>query len=127
MIDVDHFKVFNDMEGHICGDEALKKIAAVLSSNLRKTDFLGRYGGEEFLVLMPETKSSTALEIAHRLRAAVENTVFQGKTKQAYLTVSLGLSSYPPHGQTPKALTEAADQALYEAKQGGRNRIVVAE
>ncbi len=127
MVDVDHFKAFNDMEGHVCGDEALKKIAAALSSNVRKTDFLGRYGGEEFVVLMPETKISTALEISHRLRTAVENTVFQGRAKQAYLTVSLGIAGYPQNGQTPKALIESADQALYEAKQGGRNRIVVFE
>ncbi len=126
MVDVDHFKVFNDMEGHLCGDEALKKIAAVLSANLRKTDFLGRYGGEEFLILMPETSVHNGLEITQRLKASVENTVFQGKAKQAYLTVSLGLSGYPHHGKTPKPLIEAADQALYQAKEGGRNRIVVA-
>jgi diguanylate cyclase (GGDEF)-like protein len=125
MIDVDHFKAFNDMEGHICGDEALKKIAAVLAANIRKTDFLGRYGGEEFLVLMPETKIGVGLEISHRLRTAVEAAVFQGKQKPAYLTVSLGLASYPQHGLTPKLLVDQADQALYEAKQEGRNRIVV--
>ncbi len=126
MVDVDHFKVFNDMEGHLCGDEALKKIAAVLSSNLRKTDFLARYGGEEFLILMPETSVHHGLEITQRLKASVENTVFQGRNKQAYLTVSLGLSGYPHNGKTAKPLIESADQALYQAKEEGRNRIVVA-
>lgn len=126
LYDVDHFKVFNDMEGHLCGDEALKKIAAVMASNLRKTDFLARYGGEEFIVLMPETSLAAGNEIAVRLRTAVENTVFRGKTEQAYLTVSAGLAAFPKHGQTSKALFEAADQALYLAKDQGRNRIVVA-
>ncbi len=126
MLDVDHFKTFNDMEGHVCGDEALKKIAAILSSNLRKTDFLGRYGGEEFLILMPETPINVGLETVTRLRIAVENTLFQGKHKSAYLTISVGLSAFPQHGRTPKMLVELADSALYEAKQSGRNRIVVA-
>ncbi|MBY0371900.1 diguanylate cyclase [bacterium] len=126
LYDVDHFKAFNDMEGHLCGDEALKKIAAVLSSNLRKTDFLARYGGEEFLILMPETSLAAGHEIALRLRQAVENTVFRGKTDQAYLTISGGVAAYPKHGHGSKALVEAADQALYSAKEQGRNRIVVA-
>ena len=124
--DVDHFKSFNDMEGHVCGDEALKKIAAILSTNLRKTDFLGRYGGEEFLILMPETPVNVALEIATRVRIAVENTLFQGKHKSAYLTISLGIACFPQHGRTSKLLVEKADQCLYEAKESGRNRIVVA-
>jgi diguanylate cyclase (GGDEF)-like protein len=127
MVDVDHFKSFNDMEGHLCGDESLKKIAAVLSSNLRKTDFVGRYGGEEFIVLVPETQLAQAMETFVRLKSAVEGTVFQGREKAAYLTVSLGVSLYPKHGDNPKALIEAADHALFEAKQGGRNRIVVAD
>jgi two-component system cell cycle response regulator len=126
MLDVDHFKSFNDMEGHVCGDEALKKIAAIMGSNLRKTDFLGRYGGEEFLIIMPETPISVGLETITRLRVSVENTLFQGKQKSAYLTVSMGISAFPQHGRTPKMLTEVADQAMYEAKQSGRNRIVVA-
>ncbi len=125
-VDVDHFKVFNDMEGHVCGDEALKKTTALLGSNLRKTDFLGRYGGEEFLILMPETPLNVALETALRLRMAIENAVFQGKSKPAYLTVSIGLAGFPQHGRVPKMLIERADQALYDAKHSGRNRIVVA-
>ncbi len=126
MVDVDHFKDFNDMEGHLCGDEALKKVAATLMSCLRKTDFLVRYGGEEFLILMPETPVSHGLEIATRLRSAVEGTLFQGRTKTAYLTISIGVSGFPRHGQSPKVLIDAADQALFAAKQTGRNKIVVA-
>lgn len=127
MLDVDHFKVFNDMEGHLCGDEALKKIASCLAANIRKTDFLGRYGGEEFLILMPETPLEVGLEIAGRVRAAIENALFQGRSKTAYLTASLGLAAYPQHGRTPKLLIEQADQALYVAKEAGRNRIVLAD
>lgn len=127
MIDVDHFKAFNDMEGHVCGDEALKKIVGALAANLRKTDVLARYGGEEFVVLMPETSVESAQEITGRLRLAVENSVFQGKNKQAYLTISIGLCAFPKHARGIKELIEKADQAMYLAKQGGRNRVVVAK
>jgi diguanylate cyclase (GGDEF)-like protein len=125
MIDVDHFKTFNDMEGHLSGDEALKKVAAILTSNLRKTDSICRYGGEEFLIVMPETKMLNAQEICNRLRGAVETTEFRGQHASAYLTVSLGLAAYPTHGTTSEALIQAADEALYEAKRIGRNRVVV--
>lgn len=124
MIDVDHFKLFNDMEGHVYGDEALKKIAQTLSSNLRKSDILGRYGGEEFILMMPETKLHSASEICERLRVSVENCVFQGQKENAYLTVSIGLATFPIHGETTEALVKIADQALYQAKDGGRNRVV---
>lgn len=124
MIDVDHFKTFNDMEGHVLGDEALRKVAAVLQSNLRKTDVLGRYGGEEFIVLMPETKTSHALDICERLRREIERTHFQGTAGNGYLTISVGLSLYPTSGEEPEELVKAADGALYEAKAGGRNRVV---
>jgi diguanylate cyclase (GGDEF)-like protein len=124
MVDVDRFKEFNDMEGHLRGDEALKRIAATFANNLRKTDILGRYGGEEFIVVMPETSLPNAVEICERLRAAIEDTEFQGKDEPAYLTVSIGIAAYPDQGTTSEALTEAADQALYQAKNGGRNRVV---
>lgn len=124
MIDVDHFKAFNDMEGHVLGDEALKKLAQIISANVRKTDLLGRYGGEEFIVLMPETQVKNALEICERLRAAVERTTMQGAKGAAYLTVSIGVAGFPDEGATPKELVQAADQALYEAKESGRNRVV---
>jgi len=124
MIDVDHFKPFNDMEGHVFGDEALRKAAQIFTSNLRKTDVLGRYGGEEFIVLMPETKIVNALEICERLRATVERTTFQGSAGPAYLTISIGLAEFPTEGELPEDLVKAADQALYHAKQNGRNRVV---
>ncbi len=123
MIDIDHFKSFNDMEGHVYGDEALKKISQVFISNLRKTDVLGRYGGEEFIVLMPETKMANALEICERLRGTVERSPLQGHAGNAYLTVSMGLAAYPRQGESPEELVNAADKALYLAKGNGRNRV----
>jgi|688.fasta_scaffold107459_3 diguanylate cyclase (GGDEF)-like protein len=124
MIDVDHFKHFNDTEGHVLGDEALKKIAQVFSGNLRKSDALARYGGEEFIIMMPETKLGSGNEICERLRAAVEAISFQGQQRSAYLTVSIGLCEFPESGEGSEDLIEAADKALYEAKQAGRNRVM---
>jgi diguanylate cyclase (GGDEF)-like protein len=124
MIDVDHFKTFNDMEGHVHGDEALKRVAQLFSSNIRKTDVLARYGGEEFILMMPETPTESALEICDRLRATIESTLFQGQKETAYLTVSIGLATFPKDGDSAEDLVKAADAALYEAKEGGRNRVV---
>lgn len=124
MIDVDHFKHFNDTEGHVLGDEALKKIAQLFLGNLRKSDTLARYGGEEFVIMMPETKLASGVEICERLRSAVESNAFQGQERAGYLTVSIGLCEYPQAGDTAEGLIQAADKALYEAKQSGRNRVM---
>lgn len=124
MIDVDHFKMFNDMEGHVFGDEALKKIAALMTSNLRKSDTLARYGGEEFIVMMPETGLARGREICERLRQAVEAARFQGQKQEAFLTISLGMAAFPEDGATAEELTKAADASLYAAKEAGRNRVM---
>jgi len=124
MIDVDHFKKFNDMEGHVYGDQALKKISQLFTSNLRKTDVLARYGGEEFVLMLPETPGAGAMDKCERLRVAIETTTFTGKTAEAFLTVSMGVSTFPSDGSTTEELVKAADQALYEAKEAGRNRVV---
>ncbi len=124
MVDVDHFKVFNDTEGHILGDEALKKIAQAFLINLRKSDAVGRYGGEEFLLVLPETKIESAKEIAERLRFNIEKMSFQGQKEEAYLTVSIGLAAFPDSGTSAEDLITAADHALYVAKQRGRNQVV---
>lgn len=124
MLDVDHFKHFNDTEGHVLADEALKKIAQILLGNLRKSDSLARYGGEEFIIMMPETKLASGVEICERLRAAVENHSFQGQQRAGYLTISVGLCEFPEAGDSSDTLISAADKALYEAKQAGRNRVL---
>lgn len=124
MIDVDHFKHFNDTEGHVLGDEALKKIAQLLLGNLRKSDSLARYGGEEFIIMMPETKLASGIEICERLRSAVESQPFQGQQRSGYLTISIGLCEFPESGDSADALISTADKALYEAKQSGRNRVM---
>lgn len=124
MIDVDHFKKFNDTEGHVLGDEALKKIAQNLSANLRKSDAVGRYGGEEFMLVLPETKVQSAKEIAERLRSGIEKMSFQGKKEEAFLTISIGLAAFPDFGKSSEELVQAADHSLFVAKQRGRNQIV---
>ncbi len=125
MIDVDHFKQFNDMEGHPIGDEALKKVAHTIKGKIRKTDVFCRYGGEEFCLMMPETDLVAGKEICERLRASVENAVFQGKQGRAYLTVSIGVAGFPEHGDNISELIENADEALYQAKNSGRNRVMI--
>ncbi|MFM8268626.1 MAG: diguanylate cyclase [Pseudomonadota bacterium] len=124
MIDVDHFKHFNDTEGHVLGDEALKKIAQLFLGNLRKSDSLARYGGEEFIIMMPETKMASGVEICERLRTAIENHAFQGQQRAGYLTISVGLCEFPEAGDSSDSLIQSADKALYEAKQSGRNRVM---
>ncbi len=124
LFDVDHFKKFNDMEGHLYGDQALKTIAQTLSTQVRKTDMIARYGGEEFILMMPETGPDGGFEKCQRLRAAIEALTLQGKQQEAFLTVSIGLACFPEHGASPENLVEAADNALYQAKEQGRNRVV---
>ena len=123
MFDVDHFKRFNDTYGHDQGDRVLQMVARCLRESLRSFDFPCRYGGEEFVAIMPGLKSLAAQEIAERLRKAVETTAVDG----IHVQISLGVATFPelPVDSGP-SLIEAADAALYEAKEGGRNRVVVA-
>jgi two-component system cell cycle response regulator len=127
MIDVDHFKSVNDRFGHPVGDLALKAIAQALRTNTRLFDSLARYGGEEFVVVMPGATSEDALSAAERLRAAVETLPIQlpdGTLLE--LTVSIGLACSGETPVAPDVLLQAADEALYAAKRGGRNRVEVA-
>lgn len=123
MIDVDHFKQYNDAHGHPAGDEALKRVAAVLRDATRDVDFVARYGGEEFFVLMPETDVARAAEVADRIRErlAAEMPANGG------VTLSFGIAEFPAHGDTGPALIAVADAALYEAKHQGRDQVVVAD
>jgi diguanylate cyclase (GGDEF)-like protein/PAS domain S-box-containing protein len=120
MIDVDLFKKLNDEHGHAAGDEALRALVTIVARALRKVDVLGRYGGEEFLLLLPETETSGAVEVAERMRAAIESE--SGAYAHA-ITVSVGVAEGRPR-EGLDALLRRADAALYAAKQGGRNRVV---
>lgn len=120
MGDVDHFKQYNDDFGHPAGDEVLKRIAAVLRDATRAIDCVGRYGGEEFAVLLPETDAAGAMEVAERIRARVAGEGFPNRT----MTMSIGVAEFPRDGERPEMVVAAADAALYEAKRAGRNRVV---
>ncbi|QLG95131.1 GGDEF domain-containing protein [Pseudomonas yamanorum] len=128
MIDVDHFKAFNDRHGHQGGDEALRTVANVIDSNIRRpADLAARYGGEEFAVVLPHTDSKGAWVIAEHIRSSVEHLPrVAGDTMP--VTVSIGLSTWDKNNRTPlEELLLSADRALYEAKHSGRNRIVDAK
>jgi diguanylate cyclase (GGDEF)-like protein len=123
MVDIDHFKGFNDQYGHSAGDVVLQNIGSVMSASIRATDRVYRYGGEEFLVVFMDSKPAEGLRLAERLRQAIE---FQ-MTNIRPVTVSVGLASLPHDGTDPLRLIELADSAMYRAKRGGRNRTVVWE
>jgi len=124
MIDLDHFKEYNDTYGHLEGDTLLRKIAQILKSSLRETDFVARYGGEEFAVILPETNKEGASITAERVRKAISERTF-GEVG-AKMTISLGAASYPDDACLRADLIKAADGALYRAKREGRNRTCLA-
>lgn len=124
MVDIDHFKRLNDEFGHLLGDEVLRQVSNLFGLNLRKSDIVCRYGGEEFVVLMPQTPVDQAGSATDKLRKTVENWTFPGVARP--VTISAGVAAFPADGDDRDALVEAADRALYAAKQGGRNRVVVA-
>jgi diguanylate cyclase (GGDEF)-like protein len=123
LADVDHFKQYNDTHGHLGGDAALVKVAEILRKMTRGVDSVARYGGEEFLVMLIEAPIATAAAVGERIRARVAAEEFSG----GKMTVSVGAAEYPTHGDTPEELIASADAAMYEAKGGGRDRVVVAE
>lgn len=125
ILDLDHFKQINDTYGHQAGDEALRELARSLQADIRHEDVLCRYGGEEFVILMPRMPLAVAAERAERWRTTIaEIRVRFGNFTLAF-TTSLGVAAYPEHGKMPDELTQAADLALYIAKHEGRNRVVV--
>lgn len=126
MIDVDHFKPYNDSFGHQAGDAALQAVGRILAEGLRSTDRAYRYGGEEFTLILRQTTSTSAVTVAEGLRRAVEQ-YFVGSDPLRPITISIGVATLPEHGATPEALAAAADSGLYEAKHGGRNRVKVAD
>lgn len=127
MIDADHFKAFNDRHGHQGGDDALRALAKVISANVRRPgDLVARYGGEEFSVILPETDSAGAQQIAEAIRVAVEQLPLAAGAERP-MTVSIGISTWTSASETNlERLLFAADKALYQAKEGGRNRVISA-
>lgn len=123
LLDVDHFKKFNDNYGHQEGDRVLKIVSQVIQSTVRsKIDTVARYGGEEFAVILPESDGNLGKELADRIRKNIESYIFENGGKEVYrVTVSIGVSSYPFDSREQKVLIQLADQALYEAKKNGRN------
>jgi diguanylate cyclase (GGDEF)-like protein len=124
MVDIDNFKRLNDEFGHLLGDEVLRSVSTILKQQLRKVDMVCRYGGEEFAIVVPETSGENALRVAEKLRRHVESHHFPGVPRP--VTISAGVADYPTHGITRDEVVAAADSALYQAKQAGRNRVVAA-
>ena len=132
MIDLDHFKWINDTYGHPAGDDVLCNLAQLLNEVTRPSDVVGRFGGEEFLVLLPDTDQAGAVRIGERIRAAVASLRIATTDKRGEVTAivdrttSIGVAVYPEHGTTLESLMQAADAAVYEAKEGGRNQVRMA-
>ncbi|WP_408599393.1 diguanylate cyclase [Pseudomonas sp. PLMAX] len=122
MLDLDHFKRINDNYGHLAGDKVLKIIASVLRKRLRGTDFIARFGGEEFVLLMPSTVPANGLKLLETLRAAIEACPFHFRGEPVTITLSIGLAAFKP-GEHSDLVLKRADQALYRAKNAGRNRV----
>ncbi|MFN0061193.1 MAG: diguanylate cyclase [Myxococcaceae bacterium] len=129
MIDIDHFKALNDAAGHRAGDITLKQVSDLIKSVVRKVDTLGRYGGEEFVLVLPQIHRAEALEVAEKLRRAVEEHPFTYRTAQpsGHVTISVGVATLPVDANTLEKLVDCADAALYASKRSGRNRVTAYE
>lgn len=125
LADVDHFKKFNDAHGHHCGDAVLNHVATVMRASLRRTDSLGRWGGEEFLFIFPETHLQGAAEVLEKVRRCVEEVPCTFGDQKYHVTVTFGAANFG-RGQTLERCIKAADDALYRGKDQGRNRVVTA-
>jgi diguanylate cyclase (GGDEF)-like protein len=123
MLDVDHFKKYNDAHGHPAGDEVLKRVANILRTSTRAGDCTARYGGEEFAVLLSGKGAEEATQLAERIRERVAEEEFTA----GRITISAGIAEFPHHGHTAEAVMSSADEALYQAKRDGRNRVTCAQ
>jgi diguanylate cyclase (GGDEF)-like protein len=125
ILDLDHFKIFNDANGHPAGNEVLKKVARILKEEAREVDVVARYGGEELVLILPETSRKRASELARRILRRVEETTFDHMESQPLgkVTLSAGVATFPVDASNEESLIKAADESLYEAKSKGRNRV----
>jgi diguanylate cyclase (GGDEF)-like protein len=123
MLDSDNLKKINDRYGHSVGDSLIISLSQVIKSNLRETDILARYGGDEFVVMLPETIHSKAIEIAERIRQSVENTSFSADGNRVSSTISIGVACYPEDSNISEDMIIKADRALYQSKLEGKNRV----
>jgi diguanylate cyclase (GGDEF)-like protein len=128
IFDIDHFKNYNDQNGHVAGDELLKMLVRVCKDQIRQDDIFGRFGGEEFLLILPDRSAAEAYIVGEKIRTGIESYDFLHGEKQPLgrLTVSGGVAAYPDCGSTSTEILQRADEALYQAKNSGRNRIVAA-
>ena len=127
MMDIDHFKHINDTYGHKAGDQALQSLADLIRSHIRRSDTACRFGGDEFVIVMPETSFRSAYDRAEDFRQGVQSLQLPDIGMSGNLTVSIGIATYPDHGATKEDLLRAADQAMYLAKARGCNRVVVVQ
>jgi diguanylate cyclase (GGDEF)-like protein len=125
MLDIDHFKRLNDTFGHEMGDLVMKKLGVILQQYIREEDIACRYGGEEFILILPGTNLETTRERAETIRSAVNNTVVEYEHYSTSFTVSIGIAISPEHGSNSETILRAVDAALYQAKNEGRNRIEI--
>lgn len=126
MVDIDHFKKFNDTYGHQTGDVVLRKLAELLQSSVREADVVARYGGEEFSIILPQTDKHAAWLVLERLRKAVESHCFTDSNREFKVTISIGVAAYPDEGVTSiHTLIEKADAALYHSKETSRNKVTI--
>lgn len=125
MMDIDFFKSYNDRYGHLVGDAILKEVSLSVKENVRQIDIVGRHGGEEFCIILAETDQEQALQAAQRIRQAIESKLIRVYDEYIKITVSIGVSMFPAHAMDSEKLIDCADQALYKAKQEGRNRVCV--
>jgi len=123
MADLDHFKDVNDRYGHLAGDEVLRMFGDLMTHSYRASDVLCRYGGEEFLVVLPDLTLDLACARTEQLRAAIESTPIALGTSLVHVTASFGIATFPQHGRSRETLIAAADRALYAAKKAGRNQV----
>ncbi len=126
MLDVDNLKVYNDAHGHLSGSQVLKEIAAIIKASCREIDFVSKYGGDEFGILLPQTRLAGAEKVTRRVVEGVREHCFDGENA-GIITCSAGVSTFPRDGQSPQEIIEAADKALYQAKRTGKNTVVTTD